>query len=70
MIGWYHEYNTTASSLGDAISGCEIISRWDAVNQTYRSYIIGGPPGLDFTITRGMGLFILVNEESLWYGEG
>jgi hypothetical protein len=70
MIGWYHSYNTTASSLGTNITGCEVVSRWDAVNDTYRSYIIGGPPGLDFTITCGMGLFVLVNESSVWHGEG
>ena len=69
-IGWYHDYNTTASSLGENISGCEIVSKFDCVNQIFQSYICGGPPGFDFVITQGMGLFVLVDETSTWLGEG
>ena len=70
LIGWHHEYITTAGSLAGNISGCELISWFDGVNQTYRSYIVGGPPGFDFTITAGMGIFVVVNVESVWHGEG
>ena len=70
MIGWYHGYNTTAISLAENISGCEMVSWFDAVNQTYESYIVGGPPQFDFEITRGMGVFVLADESSVWYGEG
>ncbi|MFA5103410.1 MAG: choice-of-anchor D domain-containing protein [Candidatus Thermoplasmatota archaeon] len=70
MIGWYHEYSTNASTLGAVIPGCEMVSRFDAVNQTFKSYIVGGPPGLDFTISCGMGLFVLVDVSSVWHGEG
>jgi len=69
-LGWYHSYNTTASSLSADITGCTGVSKWDPVLQTYKSYIVGGPPSFDFTITRGMGLFIDVTVESVWYGEG
>jgi hypothetical protein len=70
MIGWYHSDNTMASSLGGNISGCEMISWFDSVNQTFKTYIVGGPPSFDFGISPGMGLFILVNTASVWHGEG
>jgi len=70
LIGWNQIYDTTASSLAENITSCELVSWFDSSNQTYRSYIVGGPPGFDFTITSGMGLFIVVNEESIWNGEG
>ena len=70
LIGWYHTYNTTASSLAENITGCVSINRWDAVEKTYKPYIVGGPPGLDFTITQGMGLFVDVSAEITWHGDG
>ncbi|RLF60010.1 MAG: hypothetical protein DRN25_03385 [Thermoplasmata archaeon] len=70
MIGWYHEYNTTASSLAENITNCTMVSMFDAINQTYRTYIVGGPPGFDFTVTPGMGVFVLVDVKSTWHGEG
>jgi len=70
MIGWYHQSPTLASVLSAAIPGCEIVSCFDAVNQTFRSYIVGGPPGFDFTIASGMGLMVRVNEASIWTGQG
>jgi hypothetical protein len=70
LIGWYHDYNTTASSIGSNITGCLSVSRWDKVNQTYQTYIIGGPPVFDFTVKCGMGLFVDVSQESTWHGEG
>ena len=59
-----------AAVIGENITGCELISWFDSEFQTYRSYIVGGPPGFDFPITTGMGIFLVVNEESIWYGEG
>jgi len=69
IIGWYDEYNTTASSLAENITGCLSVNKWDAVNQSYRGYIVG-IPAFDFTISRGMGIFLEVSEESTWQGEG
>jgi hypothetical protein len=70
LIGWYHDYNTTASSLAANIPGSLSVSRWDNVNQTYQTYIVGGPPVFDFTIRNGMGIFVDVNVESIWSGGG
>jgi hypothetical protein len=70
MIGWYNASDTLASSLGGNISGCQMMSWFDAVNQTFKTYIVGGPSTFDFTVTAGMGLFVLVNTASVWHGEG
>jgi hypothetical protein len=70
LLGWYHEYNTTASSLSANITGSLSVSRWDSVNQTYNTFIVGGPPVFDFNIHCGMGLFVDVNQQSIWYGHG
>jgi len=70
LLGWYHDYNTTASSLSGNITGCTSVSKWNATLQTYDTYIVGGPPTFDFTITRGMGIFIDVSVPSIWHGEG
>jgi hypothetical protein len=68
MIGWYHSSDTMASTLGGNISGCQMISWFDSVNQTFKTYIVGGPPSFDFTIRAGMGLFVEVNTASVWHG--
>jgi hypothetical protein len=70
LIGWYHEYDTTAISLSENISGCTSVSKWNATVQTYDTYIVGGPPTFDFIVSRGMGLFVDVTQESIWHGEG
>ena len=69
MIGWYHEDVTSASSIAENISGCGLVSRWDGVNQSFDSYVVGFPES-DFTVTCGMGLFVDVSTDSTWYGEG
>jgi nucleotide-binding universal stress UspA family protein len=63
LLGWYHSYDTTASSLSENIIGCTSVSRWNASIQTYDTYIVGGPPSFDFTIRQGMGLFVDVTVE-------
>ena len=70
MIGWFHDYDTTAISLSENITGCISVNKWDAVNQEFYGYIVGGPAVFDFNITKGMGLFIDVDEDSYWHGEG
>jgi len=69
MIGWYNQYNTTASSLAENITNCSMVSWFDAEFQILRTHIVG-VPAYDFDIDCGMGLFILVDAESVWYGEG
>lgn len=68
MIGWYHPASTTASSLADNITGCTIVSSFNASTQTGETYTVG--IGGDFTITCGMGIFVHVNQTSTWYGRG
>jgi hypothetical protein len=54
--------NWWASDIADNLTGCTSISRWDAVNQTYRTYIVGGPPTFDFKIIDGSGYFVDMNQ--------
>jgi len=69
MIGWYHDYDTTASGIASGISNCSIVSMFDASLQSYSSYIVGvSPPSADFTISCGMGVFVVVDVESTWTG--
>jgi hypothetical protein len=68
LIGWYHDYDTLASNIAANITGCLSVSAWDSINQTYQTYIVGGPPSFDFTITQNMGLFVDVDQISIWYG--
>ena len=68
MIGWYHEHNTTASSLMENISNCTMISWYNTVNETYKTRTSGG--GYDFIISQGMGVFVYTTKASIWYGEG
>ncbi len=71
LIGWFKNETTTASSLGQNITNCSIISKWNASLQQYESYLVGtSPTKFDFKIERGMGIFIYTNEESIWHGEG
>jgi hypothetical protein len=70
MVGWYRSSDILASTLGGEISGCQMVSWFDGVNQSFKTFIVGGPPSFDFSITPGMGLFVLVNEASMWHGEG
>ncbi len=70
LLGWFHEVDTTASSLSENIPGCLSVSKWDCVNQTYKTFIVGGPPAFDFPVFQGMGLFVDVTQTSMWYGEG
>jgi hypothetical protein len=69
MIGWYNEQNTTASSLAGNITGCNMVSWFDATTQELKTHVVIAPV-YDFVISKGMGLFILVDETSVWNGEG
>jgi PKD repeat protein len=69
LIGWYHNQDTTASSLADNISGCLSVVKWNPIEQSYWLYL-PGYPAFDFVVTQGMGLFVEVNQDSYWYGQG
>lgn len=53
----------TASDLAENITGCEMISWFDAENQMFRTHI-AGIPAYDFDIEDGYGLFVYVNQSS------
>ena len=40
----------------------------DHVTQTFITHVVGVPPD-NFTIERGMGLFIYTDEANYWHGE-
>lgn len=67
LLGWFQGFNTTASSLAENIDGCLSVSRWNASMQTYDTYISEVPPS-DFNILCGIGVFVDVNQTSIWYG--
>ena len=69
MIGWYHDYDTTAESLGENISGCTVLCMFDALTQMFKTHVVGIPHN-NYQVTVGMGLFVYVTEESIWHGEG
>jgi hypothetical protein len=69
LIGWFHNHSTMASSLCENITNCTVVSKWDAVNQTYENYIKGIPES-DFVVDPGNALFVWVESESTWHGEG
>jgi len=67
MIGWYHDYNTTAESLGQSIDSCTVITMFDAETQTFTTHVIGKIFN-NYEITAGMGLYVYVTEQSIWNG--
>ena len=69
LLGWYHEDNSTAESLGENISGCTLVLMFDAENQTFMTHVVGTPWD-NFNIERGRGLFLYATVASTWYGEG
>ncbi len=54
-----------ASDLADQIPGCLSVSKWDNVNQTYYTYIVGGPPTFDFPLQRGHGYFVDASQQTM-----
>ncbi len=69
LIGWYHEYATTAGSLGGNITNCTVVCNFNASTQSYTTHVVGIPYN-DFVVERGEGLFIYTTVESIWQGEG
>jgi hypothetical protein len=67
-IGWYHEYNTTAQSLGENVS-TSLVLAFNATTQDFMTYVMNS--GYDnFAIAQGMGVFIQTNTPGWWQGEG
>jgi|GEM_PF-3692447 len=66
VVGWNlitvpvdNDYN--ASSLGQAITGCEIVAYWNASAGMFQSFVVGITPGDGFAIEDGVGYFVYVN---------
>lgn len=69
MIGWYKETETNSTSLNENITGCQdYVSWYNPSTSSFRTYT--GTSESDFEISRGLGLFVYVNESSIWYGQG
>ena len=63
-IAWYRDTTIMASELATQIPTCELMSYFDPVLQTYRSYIVGGPSGFDFEISKGICVSVTVADSS------
>jgi len=69
LVGWYHDSVTTAESLGTHITGCTIVSMFNATSQTFTSHVVGTPHD-NFPVTPGMGVFVYATSDSTWTGQG
>jgi len=69
LIGWYQDTATMAASLGENITNCSVVCKFNASSQSYSTHVMGIPYN-DFSIERGMALFIYATKESIWQGEG
>jgi hypothetical protein len=70
MLGWYHDYSTTAKSILTNVTECSVVYWYDAENSIAKIVTASSPPENDFPVTQGMGLFVAVTTESDWHGEG
>jgi parallel beta-helix repeat protein len=69
MIGWYPDRTTTASSIAENITGCQMLSWFDATSQELKTHVVAAPV-YDYNVDCGMGLFILTNTTSTWNCNG
>ena len=69
LIGWFKDA-TNAKSLLQNITACNIVCKWDAINQSYKIYTQGMPEQYNFIINKGEGVFVSVEQQSIWHGEG
>jgi hypothetical protein len=75
-IGWNQitipvQNSFMASSLGENISGCSQVSYWNNSLGMYQDWLVDYPvPEDDFVVRRGMGVFVNVDQPSVWHGEG
>ncbi|MFO7678367.1 MAG: hypothetical protein R6V50_08330 [Thermoplasmatota archaeon] len=70
MIGWYKETETNASNIQSAITNCSQVSWYNTSKDPKGFTTYTGPGSNNFPIERGLGLFVYVNESSIWLGEG
>lgn len=58
------ENDYMASTLAAEIPGCEYISMWNQNEESYHSYIVGGPESFDFPIEDGVGYYVVVTDDT------
>lgn len=67
-VGRFNETTTTAESIGDSISNCTHVARWNATSQSFDVYAVDS--GLNnFSIEQGEGYLVYVTKESQWVNE-
>lgn len=66
VLGWFKN-DTKASSLYENITGCITLLKWNTSKENFDLYVPYAP---DFTIHKGEGFLVAVDEESIWHGEG
>ena len=69
ILGWFDTEPTNAESFGQNIAGCSVITIFNALTQTFDTHVVGTPHD-NFPVEMGMGLFIYVNQASIWHGDG
>ena len=54
----------------NAIDNCTVVYGYDAETGMALIYTRGDKVRGNFAVTKGMGLFVAVTSDSVWYGEG
>ena len=67
MIGWYHDYDTTAEELGQSIAGCNAVTMFDSSIQQFKTHVVNTPWD-NFNVENGDGVFIYTTQSSTWDG--
>jgi hypothetical protein len=57
LLGWVDNVAATAESFGQAITGADLIAKFDAINQKWLSHVMNFPLN-NFPVNQGDGIFI------------
>jgi hypothetical protein len=65
IIGWIGQTNN-AEGVGDDITGCDTVMKWDAEDKSFIPHPMG--TGVhNFHVAGGAGLLVHSNQESIWH---
>lgn len=67
-VGRFNETTTTAESIGDSISNCTHVARWNETSQSFDVHAVGSGVN-NFNIEPGGGYLVYVTKESQWVNE-
>lgn len=70
MIGWYNSSSTNSSRLAENISDCTKVSYYNTSTGNFTNYFVDMSVISAFEITRGLGIFVQVSNQTYWHGEG